>query len=93
MERGFQKLRRRRISVCICNPVQSSVLYETDDTDIFADKNEGKVLIMDNPFAQTNASHLLIPLMDMAKRATHSLSVLPVWAESPSIIVLTIYMC
>ena len=30
-----------------------------DDTDIFADKNEGKVLIMDNLFAQTNASHLL----------------------------------
>ena len=40
-----------------------------DDTDIFADKNEGKVLIMDNPFAQTNASHLLIPLMDMAKKS------------------------
>ena len=30
-----------------------------DDTDIFADKNEGKVLIMANPFAQPNASHLL----------------------------------
>ena len=29
MERGFQKFRRRRISVCICNPVQPSVLYET----------------------------------------------------------------
>ena len=40
-----------------------------DDTDIFADKNEGKVLIMDNLFAQTNASHLLIPLMDMAKKS------------------------
>ena len=36
----FQKLRRRRISVCICNPVQPSVLYGEDDTDIFADKNE-----------------------------------------------------
>ena len=39
-----------------------------DDTDIFADRNEGKVLIMDNPFAQTNASHLLKPLMDMADK-------------------------
>ena len=39
-----------------------------DESDIFAEKNEGKVLVMDNPFAQTNASHLLIPLMDMAKK-------------------------
>ena len=39
-----------------------------DDTDIFADKNEGKVLIMDNPFA-----HLLIPLMDMAKKSNTQL--------------------
>ena len=39
---------------------------------VFADKNEGKVLIMDNPFAQTNASHLLIPLMDMAKKEQHT---------------------
>lgn len=56
--------------------ILSSLLYymRRDDTDIFADKNEGKVLIMDNPFAQTNASHLLIPLMDMAKRPTRSLS-------------------
>ncbi|MCI8667414.1 MAG: hypothetical protein HFG82_12260 [Dorea sp.] len=48
----------------------SSLLYymRKDDTDLFADKNEGKVLIMDNPFAQTNASHLLKPLMDMAKK-------------------------
>ena len=44
-----------------------------DDTDIFADKNEGKVLIMDNLFAQTNASHLLIPLMDMAKKTNTQL--------------------
>ena len=50
--------------------ILSSLLYymRRDDTDIFADKNEGKVLIMDNPFAQTNASHLLIPLMDMARK-------------------------
>lgn len=39
-----------------------------DDTDVFADRNEGKVLLMDNPFAQTNAAHLLKPLMDVAKK-------------------------
>lgn len=38
------------------------------ETDIFADRNEGKVLVMDNPFAQTNAAHLLKPLMDMADK-------------------------
>ena len=43
-----------------------------DDSDFFADRNEGKVLVMDNPFAQTNAVHLLKPLMDMAKKTnTH----------------------
>ena len=53
---------------------EPSVYYmRRDDTDIFADKNEGKVLIMDNPFAQTNASHLLIPLMDMAKKSNTQL--------------------
>ncbi len=44
-----------------------------DDTDLFADRNEGKVLLMDNPFAQTNASHLLKPLMDMAKKTNTQL--------------------
>ncbi len=44
-----------------------------DETDIFADKNEGKVLIMDNPFAQTSASHLLKPLMDIAKKTNTQL--------------------
>lgn len=39
-----------------------------DDTDIFSERNEGKVLLMDNPFAQTNASHLLKPLMEVAKK-------------------------
>lgn len=50
--------------------ILSSLLYymRRDDTDIFADHNEGKVLIMDNPFAQTNAAHLLKPLMDVAKK-------------------------
>jgi len=31
-------------------------------------KEEGKVIIMDNPFAQTNAEHLLRPLVDIAKK-------------------------
>lgn len=50
--------------------ILSSLLYymRRDDTDVFADRNEGKVLLMDNPFAQTNASHLLKPLMDVAKK-------------------------
>ena len=39
-----------------------------DDSDIFMDKNEGKVLLMDNPFAQTNAEHLLKPLMNLADK-------------------------
>lgn len=55
--------------------ILSSLLYymRKDDTDFFADRNEGKVLLMDNPFAQTNASHLLKPLMDMAKKANTQL--------------------
>ena len=55
--------------------ILSSLLYymRRDDTDLFADKNEGKVLLMDNPFAQTNASHLLKPLMDMAKKTNTQL--------------------
>ncbi len=55
--------------------VLSSLLYymRKDDADIFADRNEGKVLVMDNPFAQTNAAHLLKPLMDMAKKTNTQL--------------------
>ena len=55
--------------------ILSSLLYymRKDDTDIFADRNEGKVMVMDNPFAQTNASHLLKPLMDMAKKTNTQL--------------------
>lgn len=50
--------------------ILSSLLYymRRDDTDIFAERNEGKVLLMDNPFAQTNASHLLKPMMEVAKK-------------------------
>ena len=55
--------------------ILSSLLYymRRDESDIFADRNEGKVLLMDNPFAQTNASHLLKPLMDMAKKTNTQL--------------------
>lgn len=55
--------------------ILSSLLYymRRDDGDLFADRNEGKVLLMDNPFAQTNASHLLKPLMDMAKKTNTQL--------------------
>ena len=55
--------------------ILSSLLHymRRDETDVFADKNEGKVLVMDNPFAQTNASHLLKPLMDMAKKTNTQL--------------------
>ena len=44
-----------------------------DDTDLFAGREEGKVLVMDNPFAQTNAAHLLKPLMDVAKKSNTQL--------------------
>lgn len=44
-----------------------------DDADIFSRGEEGKVLIMDNPFAQTNAAHLLKPLMEMAERTNTQL--------------------
>lgn len=55
--------------------ILSSLLYymRRDETDLFADRNEGKVLLMDNPFAQTNASHLLRPLMEVAKKANTQL--------------------
>lgn len=55
--------------------ILSALLYymRRDDTDIFADRNEGKVLLMDNPFAQTNAAHLLKPLMDMANKTNTQL--------------------
>lgn len=55
--------------------VLSSLLYymRRDESDIFAERNEGKVLLMDNPFAQTNAAHLLKPLMDIAKKTNTQL--------------------
>lgn len=50
--------------------VLSSLLsyMRRDDHDLWGDKESGKVLVMDNPFAQTNAAHLLKPLMDMANK-------------------------
>lgn len=50
--------------------VLSSLLsyIRREDTDLFYEREEGKVLVMDNPFAQTNAAHLLKPLMDIAKK-------------------------
>lgn len=39
-----------------------------DENDLFSAAEEGKVLIMDNPFAQTYSAHLLKPLMEMAKK-------------------------
>lgn len=55
--------------------ILSSLLHymRKDDSDIFMDKNEGKVLLMDNPFAQTNAEHLLKPLMNLADKTNTQL--------------------
>ena len=39
-----------------------------EESNIFRPAEEGKVIIMDNPFAQTNAEHLLKPLMDIARK-------------------------
>ena len=39
-----------------------------DDSDIFAERNESKVMIMDNPFGITYSDHLLKPMWEMAKK-------------------------
>ncbi len=44
-----------------------------DEHDLFTVGEEGKVLIMDNPFAQTYSAHLLKPLMEMAKKTNTQL--------------------
>ncbi len=44
-----------------------------DEGDIFSRKESGKVLIMDNPFAQTSSAHLLKPLIDIAKKSNTQL--------------------
>lgn len=38
-----------------------------DENEPFAVRHEGKVLMMDNPFAQTTAAHLLKPMTDLSK--------------------------
>ena len=50
--------------------ILSSLLHyiRKDDTDIFAERNESKVMIMDNPFGLTYSEHLLKPLMEVAKK-------------------------
>ena len=50
--------------------ILSSLLYymRRDENDIFADRNEGKVLVMDNPFGVASSAHLLRPMMEMAKK-------------------------
>lgn len=44
-----------------------------DENNLFSSGEEGKVLIMDNPFAQTYSVHLLKPLMEMAKKTNTQL--------------------
>lgn len=55
--------------------ILSSLLSYTrkDESDIFSNNEGGKVLIMDNPFAQTNSAHLLKPLIDIAKKSNTQL--------------------
>ncbi len=50
--------------------ILSSLLHyiRRDESDLFADRNEGKVLLMDNPFGMTYSEHLLKPMMDLAKK-------------------------
>lgn len=44
-----------------------------DETDIFSSNKDSKVLVMDNPFAQTNAEHLLKPLISIAEKSNTQL--------------------
>ena len=50
--------------------ILSSLLYymRRDETDMFAQGNEGKVMIMDNPFGKLSSPHLLDPLMEVARK-------------------------
>ncbi len=50
--------------------ILSSLLHyiRKDDADLFAERNESKVMIMDNPFGLTYSEHLLRPLMEVAKK-------------------------
>jgi len=55
--------------------VLSSLLtyMRRDETDIFSNSRDSKVIVMDNPFAQTNAEHLLKPLINMADKSNTQL--------------------
>ncbi len=44
-----------------------------DLSSMWSNKEDSKVIVMDNPFAQTNAEHLLKPLMDIAKKSNTQL--------------------
>ncbi|MEG2354001.1 MAG: hypothetical protein RSB70_05110 [Clostridium sp.] len=44
-----------------------------DSNDIFNRYESGKVIVMDNPFAQTSSAHLLKPLMEIAKKSNTQL--------------------
>ncbi|MGL6058274.1 MAG: hypothetical protein ACRC17_08150 [Culicoidibacterales bacterium] len=50
--------------------LSSLLAFMRSDASNLLTKNQqiGKVLLMDNPFAQTNAAHLLKPLIELAKR-------------------------
>ncbi|MCR4665696.1 MAG: hypothetical protein K5657_00175 [Desulfovibrio sp.] len=54
-------------SFIVLSSLLSYMRHEEDDP-FRAGRNEGKTLIMDNPFGKTNASHLLKPLMEVAKK-------------------------
>ena len=50
--------------------ILSSLLYymREDENDITSGGNEGKVLLMDNPFGVVSSAHLLIPMMELAEK-------------------------
>lgn len=53
--------------------VLSSLLTYMRNDEIYKLSQDSKVLIMDNPFAQTSAEHLLKPLMEIAKKSNTQL--------------------
>lgn len=53
--------------------VLSSLLTYMRNDEIYKFSQDSKVLIMDNPFAQTSAEHLLKPLMEIAKKSNTQL--------------------
>ena len=53
--------------------VLSSLLTYMRNDEVYKFSQDSKVLIMDNPFAQTSAEHLLKPLMEIAKKSNTQL--------------------